>query len=356
MWGRNFAYLTTISTQRKYRLASWLHYHRRIFVVSVAAVVLIGTFSVIRKQALELELELDTQWDGQVEDFEHLKDGTYIVPNIVHFIRLGNAPLQFVEVVCIRAAWLQQRPDHLMIHCDPCNATVNSPLWYIIKDIPGLLLEPTERPTEIFGVKFSSLQHTSDVVRALVLMKHGGIYLDSDAYLVRSLDPYRIYELSIGWPPGELVGTQVIVAHKDARYLRLWYESYRRYRPGLWYWNAGGLPTKKFLSVRPDLVNRVQHDFGVLEDVVPTLYSECNNRWRNFSAFHLFFRHRLRIVPWEFLKHWSVTLESVPNYDRNFGQMARLVLSGSTRLGASEIRSVDWFSTNALDYSKHSCS
>ncbi|CAN8030713.1 unnamed protein product [Ixodes persulcatus] len=338
-----------------HRVASWAQRHHFILVISVTAVMFIGTFCVASMLAFELDLQLDTQWDGKVEDFEYSEDGTYIVPNIVHFIRLGNASLQFVEVVCLRAAWLQQRPDHLIIHCDECNATVNSPLWYLIRDIPDLVLEPAKRPTEIFDVKFSSLQHASDVVRAQVLMKYGGIYLDSDAYLVRNLNHYRRYELSMGWSPGEFVGTQVIVAHKNARYLRLWYESYRLYRPSIWYWNAGELPTRKFLSLRPDLVNRVETDFGVTEDVAITLYLECNDKWRNFSAFHLFFRHRRRMVPSDFKRHKAVTLQTLPNYDKNFGQMARLVLSGSTRLGANVIRSVEWFSKNQLVYSERNC-
>ncbi|KAG0411980.1 hypothetical protein HPB47_010894 [Ixodes persulcatus] len=43
------------------------------------------------------------------------------------------------------------------------------------------------------------------------------------------------------------------------------------------------------------------------------------------------------MVPADFAKYGTLTLENIPNYDRNFGQMARLVLSGTTRLGASEL-------------------
>ncbi|XP_029823447.3 uncharacterized protein LOC115309341 [Ixodes scapularis] len=297
----------------------------------------------------------DLRWDGQVEDFIYPDNAIYIVPNIVHFIKFGDDPLSFIEVICIRAAWLQQRPDALMIHCDHCNAIVESPLWYLIEGVPTLQLELTERPTEVFGIPFSCVQHAADVARALILMNYGGIYLDSDSYLVKSLNPYRSYEMSIGWPPGENVGIQVLVAHKDARYLRLWYESYRAYRPDLWYWNAGELPTKKFLSIRPDLVNRVRYDFGVAEEATLTLYDQCDDSWGNYSSFHTFFRHIFRYVPSEPERFGPLTLDTVPYYDRNFGQMARLVLFGTTRLGANELRSVDWLSRHGLEYSEHGC-
>ncbi|CAN7983584.1 unnamed protein product [Ixodes hexagonus] len=294
-------------------------------------------------------------WDGKVQDFQYPEDVIYVVPNIVHFVKFGNSPLSFIEAVCIRAAWLHQRPEATMIHCDQCNTIVRSPLWYLIKDIPVLKLQPTVRPTEVFGIKFSCVQHASDVVRLQVLMKYGGIYLDSDTYIVRSLDPYRRHEMSIGWPPNAYIGNQVLVAHKDARYLKLCYESYREYRPDLWYWNAGVLPTKKFLNVRPDLVNRVRYDFGVEEKVTRTLYARCDGSWRNFSAFHLFFRLIGTYVPPEPKRFGPITMDTVSKYDRNFGQMARLVLYGTTRMDVSEIKSIDWLSGHPPEYSQYGC-
>ncbi|KAG0434965.1 hypothetical protein HPB47_018759, partial [Ixodes persulcatus] len=126
----------------------------------------------------EEELHPDTWWDGNVETFTRQANAEYIVPNIVRFFRIGDRHLSFVEVACIRAAWLQQQPEVLMIHCDNGSAILDSPLWHLVEEIPSILLMKMARPTEIFGVKFSSVQHQSDVVRAHVLMEYGGIYLD----------------------------------------------------------------------------------------------------------------------------------------------------------------------------------
>lgn len=337
-----------------------------LFFVSFAIIVTVYLFIVMVDIAPRVSVKsnlsnLDTinkstLWYEESENFKSLEDGiTYIVPNIVHFIKFGDNPLSFVEAVCIRAAWLHQRPEKLMIHCDQCNRTVQSPLWYLIKDIPVLKLQTTVRPTEVFGIKFSYIQHASDVVRLQVLMKYGGIYLDSDSYIVKSLDPYRRYKMSIGWPPGANVGNQVLVAHKDTRYLKLCYESYREYRPDLWYWNAGVLPTERFLSVHPELVHSVPHDFGVAESDAQILYAKCDDSWKNYSAFHLFFRHIGTYVPPEPKRFGPITIDTVSKYDRNFGQLARLVLYGTTKLGASEIKSIDWLSRHPPEYSEYGC-
>ncbi|KAL1422254.1 hypothetical protein MTO96_022135 [Rhipicephalus appendiculatus] len=288
-------------------------------------------------------------WDLPIPKVTVKEYDDTIVPNIVHFIRLGNAPLSFIEVVSIRAAWLQQRPDSLMIHCNNCSATTASENWKHIKDIPRLILNYVEKPETIFGTKVSWIQHASDIVRIRVLRKYGGIYLDSDSYVVKSLDKYRRYETAIGWPPGQYIGSQVIVAHKQSEFLRLYYESYRKYRPDLWYYNAGELPTQEILGPKPHLVYRIPCDFGVHEDITRTLFEQCNDNWRNFTAVHVFFRLRSHYCPLD--TFGPINFETVGRYEANFGKMARLVLTGSTRLGLSTVKNISSMSAEQLDYS-----
>ena len=38
---------------------------------------------------------------------------------------------------------------------------------------------------------------------------------------------YRKYEIAINWDENDSIGTQVIIAHKDSRFLKLWLESYK---------------------------------------------------------------------------------------------------------------------------------
>ncbi|XP_037509112.1 uncharacterized protein LOC119385802 [Rhipicephalus sanguineus] len=289
-------------------------------------------------------------WDLPVPEVTVEEYNDTFVPNIVHFIRLGNASLSFIEVVSIRAAWLQQKPDFLMIHCDNCSATTQSENWKHIKDIPRLTLRYVEKPETIFGIKVSWIEHASDIVRIRVLRKYGGVYLDSDSYIVKSLDKYRRYETAIGWPPGQSIGNQIIVAHKQSEFLRLYYESYHKYRPDLWYYNAGHLPTQEILDTKPHLVYRIPCDFGVHEDITRILFEQCNDDWRNFTAVHAFFRHRAYYCPFD--KFGPINFETVGRYAANFGKMARLVLTGSTKLGGSSVKNISLLSAEKLDYSE----
>jgi hypothetical protein len=81
------------------------------------------------------------------------------------------------------------------------------------------------------------------------------------------------------------------VAHKDARFLPLWLNTYRRYLPRDWYYNAGQLPTQQILDKKPYLVHRVPGLFGV-QNLAAELYGKSLwPRWRLMFTIHLLSRH-----------------------------------------------------------------
>ena len=254
-------------------------------------------------------------------------NGQYIVPNLVHFLFFGLNELSFVDAVCILAAFKNQRPDKIMIHTNM--GPFHGHYWEKVKNTPGLIVEihEFELPEEIFGQKFSERNHkwhAGDVARIKILMEYGGIFLDNDSYLIKSLNPFRKFEMTLGWPEGQYLGTQVLVAHKDARFLRLWLETYRQYYADRWYFNAGEKPTREVLWFKPELVHRVKVLFGV-HDLSTELYrTEGWKQWRDFYAIHLLIRHRLRLDSWWNLFWWPDLNESnIADYPKTFGEMAR---------------------------------
>ena len=97
---------------------------------------------------------------------------------------------------------------------------------------------PTQAPDNIFGQEFLpifKLHHGSDITRFRVLMKYGGIFLDKDVYVVNTLDKYRKFETTLGWPKNEILGTMVLIANKDTRFFKLWLYDYRNYMKDMWY-------------------------------------------------------------------------------------------------------------------------
>lgn len=219
-------------------------------------------------------------------------DGHYIVPNYVHFIKFGEAEFSFVQAVCVLAALKNQRPEKLYFHTDLDG--FRGKYWDVLMNTTGfrdvLVIRKMEVPTEIFGQKLNQkwkYYHGGDVARLLVMMEFGGIYLDSDSYIVRKLDDFRRYEMTLGWLPEKDMGNQVLLAHKDARFLRLWYESYRNnYVYNCWYCNAGTYPTNRILRPNPHLAHRVEKLFGNYGIKWKTYMTDFPE-WTDYYAFHL---------------------------------------------------------------------
>ncbi|XP_069696273.1 uncharacterized protein [Periplaneta americana] len=254
------------------------------------------------------------------------KNGEYIVPNIVHFLFFTDGYISYVAAVCVLAAFKNQRPEKILFHTDVTE--FKGPHWEKLTKTPGLIIEIHQitMPKEIFGQKLNHVWHAGDIARIRILMEHGGIFLDNDSYLVRSLDCFRKYEMALGLDEFDYIGTQILVAHKDARFLRLWLETYREYYPELWYYNAGQKPALEILDHKPEVAHSVKILFGV-HDLSQELYRQYNwKEWRNYYAIHLLIRHRHYLDSWWNYYWWPQLNETnIHDYPMTFGEMAREV-------------------------------
>ncbi|BES90441.1 Glycosyltransferase sugar-Hypothetical protein region containing DXD motif [Nesidiocoris tenuis] len=229
--------------------------------------------------------------------------GEYVVPNIVHFIHFGNGSTTFIQAVCILAAIKNQKPEKLLIHTDQRNFD-GGRYWHVVRDHPlaeGVVhVEHLPLPESIFEQPLSQgwrMFHGSDIGRLQVLMAHGGIYLDMDSYVVRSLDDFRRYEMTLGWEDvsGGGISNQVILAHKNARFLKEWMYSYKDdYQSREWFYNAGVRPTQ-LLRERPHLVHRVKRLLAEWTDPVKLVYVGLSKDWTIHYAIHLLINHQYMI-------------------------------------------------------------
>ena len=51
--------------------------------------------------------------------------------------------------------------------------------------------------------------------------------MDNDIYMVNSLNKYRQYEFVVGWPQEEWIGNMIMMAHKDARFITEFINTYK---------------------------------------------------------------------------------------------------------------------------------
>lgn len=184
---------------------------------------------------------VNLDFDGFDNETGQSFGGRLIVPNLIHYIRFNKTTFTFVDYICLRSAYIQQRPDRIYLHTNVDETNLTGHYWKRIQTEPDfyrrIVVQPIQLPSEIFGQPLSEgwrLYHGSDIARIRTMMKYGGIYLDNDVYVVRNLDKYRKYELAIGWDDGQFLGSQVILAHQNARFLPLWLDTYRQYHSDLW--------------------------------------------------------------------------------------------------------------------------
>ena len=163
------------------------------------------------------------------------------VPNIVHYILFTIHEVQFAHFISFLSVLKNQRPEVIYIHCDCHQLTGHywtRALKVANKTRTLIIVRYFKRPEVIFGHKVSQKYlnwHSSDIARITVMSQFGGIYLDIDVYVTSPLDQYFDKELTIDFQKkGEVLGSQVIIGHKNARFLKLWLMSYQFYDPNEW--------------------------------------------------------------------------------------------------------------------------
>ena len=128
-----------------------------------------------------------------------------------------------MQFVSITSAYKIQRPDILMLHCDFLPV---GPWWFSLwNDVPITVMH-REPPEDINGKRLQHMNHKVEVTKILVLQQYGGIYLDYDVIVLRSFDPLRIYNITMGKDKASTINTGIIIAHKSAQFLDLWYKSF----------------------------------------------------------------------------------------------------------------------------------
>src|SRR5262249_20633580 len=88
-------------------------------------------------------------------------------------------------------------------------------------------------PRHIFGNTLYHPAHRADVVRLEVLIRQGGIYLDTDLLVHEPFDSLLDNSLVLGQEGIEArygLANAVILAEPDAPFLKRWYEEYRWFR------------------------------------------------------------------------------------------------------------------------------
>lgn len=117
------------------------------------------------------------------------------IPKIIHYCWFGGNKKPALVKKCIRS-WKKYCPDYEIIEWNENNFDVNSVLF-------------CKRAYEAQKWAF-----VTDYVRLKVLFEMGGIYMDTDVEVVKSLDPFLEYQCFLGFQHERYVSTGLVIGAK----------------------------------------------------------------------------------------------------------------------------------------------
>lgn len=218
--------------------------------------------------------------------------GYFVVPNYIHYVNFAVNPVDYIYFICILSVFQNQKPDKIFFHYDNKNV-FSGKYWDILEELPGfkdiVVFRHIKIPDKIFNQPINQkwqIWHASDFIRIQILMEYGGIFLESDCYLVKEINNFRRFEIVVSWNKGQSLGNQVIVAHKNARFLKRYLDCFQTYDRTDRYHYADVKPTVEILTREPHLVHRVGELFGDVK-LIHKLYGEPWDRWRDMYVIHL---------------------------------------------------------------------
>jgi hypothetical protein len=165
------------------------------------------------------------------------------IPNIAHFILLSLKDemyeMTYARYLAIKAAVLRLDATEIKVHIYENGLNINNTWWQQISD--RVTLVPRRRPAfgpqgmPIEGVR---LEHQSDMIRLSILAHEGGIYLDTDVYVLKPFTDL------LSSPRDVLMGHEganrfglcnaVILSRPDSTFISEWRASYRTFNPRGW--------------------------------------------------------------------------------------------------------------------------
>ena len=249
---------------------------------------------------------------------------TFVVPNVVHYVWFHGEgePLTFHHYLALLSVKKFIKPIKIMFHCD------YEPVHQYWKKVKATFreLEVVHRspPTSIFGHEVARAEHRADFARLEILKEYGGIYLDTDVIAVRSFDPLRKYEFTMGveyhGKPGRL-NNGVILSTTGARFLQKWHDSYRDFSKREWDTHSCIRPYE-LMWEHPRLIHVEDRSINYPGGKQLDLIYELLYDWRGNYAVHL----------WQCLYDFHHGPEQIKKMNTTFGALARLVYYGSHQL------------------------
>lgn len=171
------------------------------------------------------------------------------IPKIVHYVWFGRKEMDFVMYLSMISTLFIANAEIVCIHGD--GGLYGKYFEKVLQD-PRIKIIHWEQPHYIFGKNIYNVQHMSDIIRADVLLKYGGIYVDWDVVWLhdpqdtinKGFDAVANYDHmpEPGFP--NTINLGVFMAKPRSTFVKRWQDALSEYRSHDFLYNAVLLPYK----------------------------------------------------------------------------------------------------------------
>ena len=160
----------------------------------------------------------------------------------------------------------------------------------------------------------------------IVLADNGGIYLDLDVLVVKSFDPLRKFELTLGAEPNRRwLHNGIIMSEPGSMFMCVWLGVWSHYVPSSWYPHKFSMDAPRTLStILPEHIHIEETSFHSPGDKLKHLLYLEHYDWSRSYAIHVFHSHSPAPVP--------TKPEDIDHLDTALGEVMRYIYYGSKKL------------------------
>lgn len=137
-----------------------------------------------------------------------------VVPKIIHYCWFGNAKYSDIQEMCF-ASWRKHLPDYKFVLWNESNSDMQHPF---VK----------------FAYENKKFAFVADYIRLKAVYDYGGIYLDTDMFLLKNFDALLNHNFFIGAQDSELVSAGIFGGVKEHDYIKECLRYYEDPNPKEW--------------------------------------------------------------------------------------------------------------------------
>lgn len=123
-----------------------------------------------------------------------------MIPKIIHYCWFGGNPLPQLATECI-ISWKKHLPEYEIIEWNETNFPIDNFIF---------------AKQALENRKFAFI---SDVCRLYALQKMGGVYMDTDVEVLKSLDPFLHFNAFSGFENDDFVPTGIMASEKEGKWV-----------------------------------------------------------------------------------------------------------------------------------------